>query len=189
MTRFTRRMLPVLVTAVSVVGVTAAPALAAKQTKHKVTGVSSVLTPSAAGLKFLTDHHITVSALGAASLANGSLTLPISGGVVKTPSLDGTLVQKGGVKFTLGKRSVSLRGIVAHRIGKVAFVTAFANGHELIVARVAKATVSITGKSAVATGELKLSAEAARLLNRAFGKHVAGAGVDIGSFKSIVTVA
>jgi hypothetical protein len=189
MIRSIRRVLPLLAAVISVVSVTAAPAMAAKQTNHTVTGVSTVITPSAAGTQFLTNHHITVSALGAATISNGSLTLPIAGGVVKTPSLDGTIVHKGGVKFTSGKRSVSLRDIVAHRIGKVTFVTGRADGRLMIIARVTGAKVSITGKTATATGELKLSAGVAQRLNHVFGKHVVSAGADLGSAVSTITVA
>ncbi len=189
MIRLTRRMLPVIATVVSVVGVTAAPAMAAKQVKHKVTGQSTTITPSAGAVKFLTSNKITVSALGAATLSNGSLTLPINGGVVKTPSLDGTLVHSGGVKFSHGKRSVSLRNIVAHRVGHVTFVTGRADGRLMIIARVTGAKVSITGSTATATGELKLSAGVANRINHVFGKHVVSAGADLGSAKSTITVA
>lgn len=189
MIRLTRRMLPVIATVVSVVSVTAAPAMAAKQVKHKVTGQSTTITPSAGAVKFLTSNKITVSALGAATLSNGSLTLPITGGFVKTPSRDGKLVHSGGVKFSNGKRSVSLRNIVAYRVGHSTFVTGRADGRLMIIARVTGAKVSITGKTATATGELKLTAGVASRINHVFGKHVVSAGADLGSAKSTITVA
>lgn len=181
-------MLPMLAMVVSVAALSATPALA-KQVRHKVTGQQTTITPSAGAVKFLTSHHVTVSALGAATLTNGSLTLPIVGGVVKTPSMDGTIVHSGGVKFTVGKRSVSLRAFVLRRIGHVTFVTARANGHLMIVARVTGGKVSVTGTTATATGELKLSGEAARRINRAVGKHIVSAGADLGSATSTITVA
>jgi hypothetical protein len=182
-------MLPVLATVVSVVSVTAAPAMAAKQVKHKVTGQQTTITPSAGAVKFLTTNHITVSTLGAATLTNGSVTFPITGGFVKTPSLDGTLVHSGGVKFSNGTRSVSLQSIVAYRLGHNTFVTGRADGRLMIIARVTGAKVSITGKTATATGELKLSAGVAQRINHVFGKHVVSAGADLGSAKSTITVA
>jgi hypothetical protein len=188
MTRFTRRMLPVLATVVSVVGVTAAPALAAKQTKHKVTGQSTTITPSAKAVNFLTVHKITVSAIGPATLSGGAVTLPISGGVVKTPSRDGTIVHTGGVKFSHGKLSVSLRALVVHRSGNVTYVTGRVDGRLLTIARVTGAKLLITGKTATASGELRLTAGVVSRINHVFGTHLK-VGADLGSAVSTITVA
>jgi hypothetical protein len=49
--------------------------------------------------------------------------------------------------------------------------------------------VAISGKTGTITGELNLSAAAARAINTFAGHHVVAAGADLGSFTSSVTVA
>lgn len=198
MYRLAGRMMPVLATVVSVAGLAAHPAVAAKpanhakhvkQTRHKVTGQQTTITPSAQATQFLTNHQVTVSAVGPATLANGTLTLPISGGFVKTPSLNGRLVHRGGVKFTRGAQSLTLRGFVLSRVAHQTLLTARAGGHDLIVARLANFATSTTGAQTTVTGELKLTRAAAKRINRRFGQHIVGAGADIGALKSTVTIA
>jgi hypothetical protein len=137
----------------------------------------------------LAQHSITVSALGPATLSGGSLTLPIVGGSVRTPSLTGRIVHKGGVKFTGGTRSVTLSDFVLVRGAQTTVLAARTGGKELIVARVTQLTRTTSSGQTVVTGDLKLSAAASRDINRFFGKHVVNAGVDIGTLKSTVTVA
>lgn len=185
MHRVFHRPLTILVTAVTVIGLSAASAQA--KVLH-VTGLQTTITPSAQATQFLSQHHVTVSALGAATITNGSLTLPISRGFVTTPKLNGLVIHKGGVKFTSGTHSVALRGFVLARAAHRTVLSASVGAKRFIVARVTNLTNSVTGKTAVVTGELRLSAEAARKINRRFGQHVVSAGADIGSLMSTVTV-
>ncbi len=185
MPRVFGRTLSVLATALSLIALTA---VSAQAKKLHVAGQQTTITPSAQVTKFLAAQNITASALGTATIANASLTLPISGGFVTTPALNGVLRHTGGVKFTHGARSVALRGFVLARIAGRTFLSAKAGGARLIVARVTKLTKTISGKQGVITGELKLSAAAARRINRLIGHHVASAGLDIGSLTSTVTV-
>lgn len=71
----------------------------------------------------------------------------------------------------------------------MAFVTGRDDGRLMIIARVTGAKVSITDKTAAATGELKLSAEVAHRINHLLGKHVVSAGAELGSAKGTITVA
>lgn len=186
MSQVSRRSSSVLATALSLIALTAASAQA--KVLH-VTGQQATITPSAQVTQFLATYNVSVSALGAATIANGAVTLPISRGFVTTPKLDGLLALKGGIKFANATRSLVLRGFVVARIGHATFVTAKAGGKRMVVARLAKLTKTISGKQALITGELKLSAVAARRLNRLFGHHVVRGGADLGSVTSTVTVA
>jgi hypothetical protein len=181
-----RRMLPVLATAMSVAGIAATSAQAA--VVH-VTGKSTTVTPSAQAAKFLSAHSITVSALGTATLAGGSLTLPISHGHVTTPRHNGVLHHDGGVKFSNGKRSLVLRSFELVRATDKTVLTAKFEGVRLIIARVVKLKEVIVGNQATVTGTLKLSVAAARGINHLFGHHLVAAGANIGTLSSTITLA
>jgi hypothetical protein len=186
MYRFLRRTLSILTVVLSLSALLAAGAQA--KPRH-ITGQQTTITPSAQATQFLTNHHVTVSPLGAATIANGALTLPISGGFVTTPRLRALVLHRGGVKFSVAKRSFALRAFVLSRVGHRTVLSATVDTRRLIVARVTGLTQTIVGKQAMITGELKLSAQAAHKINRRFGKHLVSAGADIGSLASIVTVA
>ncbi len=181
-----RRMLPLLATAMSVAGIAATSAQAA--VVH-VTGKSTTITPSAQAAQFLTAHHITVSALGKATVTGGSLTLPISHGYVTTPRHNGVLYHDGGIKFSSGKRSVALRSFVLVRKADQTVLTAKVNGARLIVARVVKLKEVVAGTQVTVTGTLKLSVAGARGINHLFGHHLVAAGATIGTLSSTITLA
>ena len=185
MQRVSRKSFTFLATALSVVGLTTASAQA--RALH-VTGQQTTITPSTQATQFLAAHHVTVSALGSATIANGALTLPIARGVLSTPKLNAIVVHKGGVKFTSGTHSFALRGFVLARVAHRTFLSARVGARRLILARVTNLTQSTSGTTALVTGDLKLSTQAARRVNRALGAHVVSGGADIGSLKSTVTV-
>jgi hypothetical protein len=185
MTRTFRRLLPLSATALAVVGLTAASAQA--KVLH-VTGKQSTLTPSAAVTSVITKYHVTVTAVGPATITNGSLTLPISGGHVNSKNLNGTIVHTGGVKFTIGKHSVVLRSFVAGHVGSQTLLTANVGTTRVVIARLTDIKRTITGTQAVITGQLNLSADAAHRINARIGHHVVSAGADLGTFDSTVTV-
>lgn len=181
-----RRILLPLCTALVLAAV---PAISAQAKVLKVTGQSTTVTPSSAMTSFLTAHHITVAAVGPATISGGSLTLPITGGSVRTPKLNGRLVMAGGVRFTWKGQSVTLRRFVAARRGSNDVVTAIVGARRLTVARATGVHINVSGNTATITGELTLSAQAARMLNKLTGHKLVPAGADLGSFTSTVTVA
>jgi hypothetical protein len=183
-----RRIILLVATAVTLAAVPVASAQA--RVLHHVTGVSSTVTASSALTGFLAAHSIKVSTVGRATISGRSLTLPIVGGTVKTPRpFDGRLIMAGGVRFTRNGRSITLRAFVATRRGSRNAVTAQIGQTRLIVAHATDAHISVSGKTGTITGELKLSAAAARAINNVAGHHVVTAGADLGSFTSTVTVA
>jgi len=186
MYRVSRRALSTLTVTLSASALLAAGAQA---TILHVNGQQTTITPSSQATEFLTNHHITVTPLGVATLSGGSLTLPIVGGRVGTPKLNGFVRHQGGVTFSGSGHSVSLRAFVLARVGKQAFFLATVGGKSLRVARVTGWTQTIVNRTATIKGELELTVKAASKIDHLFGKHVVGAGADIGSFTSTVTVA
>lgn len=149
----------------------------------------TTLTPSAATVKFLTSHAITVTALAPVSIQNGSLVLPVRKGVA-TRQLRGVLLHRGGVEFATGARTVKLRAITLYRFAKATFIGALVNGH--VAKRLARVTgikLTRTGNQATLTGEVHLSASAAKMINHLLGKHLVSAGYDLARLSSQLTLA
>jgi hypothetical protein len=184
MSRISRSVLSLVAAALSV-AVVAAPAQAKA---FHVTGTQTTITPSAKAKQFLSSHHINVTALGAATISTGSLTLPISGGFVAKSGNAGLLRHSGGVKFSGGSRSVALRHFVLVGTAHRGVLSARVAGRDIVLARLIDVTRTVSGKSGTISGELTLSRAAAHRINHLFGKHVVSAGADLGTLASSVTV-
>ena len=104
--------------ALALVGATGAQAAT-----FKLTG-STTVTPSDAATQLLAANGVTVAPTGKATSANGAWTFPVAAGFGRLPSYNGVLVHAGGLKFTKGDRSLTLRRFVAVRSGKRAVVLA-----------------------------------------------------------------
>jgi hypothetical protein len=180
-----RRTLSALAVTVALLAVAAGTAQA--KVFH-VTGTKTTITPSAQVTKFLSARHITVTALGPATISSGSVTLPVSGGFVTKSTKAGLLRHAGGVQFSKGSRKLALRHIVLVANAHRGILTAVVVGHRMIVAHLIDITHTVSGKSGTLSGELTLSSAAAHRINRLFGKHLVSAGADLGSLTSSVTV-
>ena len=90
--------------------------------------------------------------------------------------------------FTAAKGH-TLRAFVATRDGSKNAVTAKVGQVRFTVAHATGVHVAISGKTGTITGELRLSAGAARAIDRFAGQKLVKAGADLGSFTSTVTVA
>jgi len=208
----------------AVVALLAFGAAAAQAKVVKITGKQTTITPSAATKQFLQNQGITVSAINGATLADGTVTLAITGGRVHSKTLNGFIRHKGGLKFTKGNRSATLgqfivvktrRGIGVTAVGRVQVRCkrviqrgrAAANGlgrklrrilrrhhvqvrcfayKRILVARVVNPSKTVGNGTATLKGDLKLTAQAARIINRATGASVQ-AGAPLGSGVSEVT--
>jgi hypothetical protein len=179
----------VLLLAGTTLALVAVPAVSAQAKVLHITGQTSTMTPSAAAINLLAAHKVSVSAVGPATISNGSVTLPVVGGTVKTPKLDGKLDMAGGLKFTRNGHSVTLGDFVATRHGRTNVLTAKVDGRRVTVANATRVHLTVSGKTGTITGELKLSAGAARAIDHLAGHHLVSAGADLGSFTSTVTVA
>jgi hypothetical protein len=177
----------------------------------KLTGVSTTITPSAAATQALTENGVTVSPIAPATAGDGSITLPISRGMVNPNNLRGYVVHQGGVTFTKGTASVSLRKFVILS-GKQGAVLTAATSHKgrcaytrhhhrhfrnctihgrIAVARLlnARRTDDAATKQTTVTVDLQLTAQAARAINRRLHKQVVAPGAALGTAKIVARTA
>ena len=132
----------------------------------------TTITPTSQVAGFLASHHVTVSAIGPATISGGAVTLPIAGGFVTKSTNGGLLRHTGGLKFTVGSRSVAVTHfvLIAHKVhGRL---LAWVGGRRITVARLINASRTVSGKTGTLTGELTLSAAAAHKINKRLGKHI-----------------
>lgn len=165
--------------------VVAAPAQAKTE---KVLGGHVTVTPSAEITAFLRSRGITVTPLGGMKVGNGSLTMPMVGGQMQMPSMQGTMVTSGGIEYTNGSKRVVIRDYKLSDTAHGARLTAVVNGHRILIATMSP-TVSASGKTGTMSGGLKLSAAWAHLINHLVGTHVVHPGEDLGDLKARVKMA
>ena len=199
-----------LVAAVALTGVVATGASAKVL---KLTGQTTTITPSAAAKTFLANNGVSVTPVLGATASGGSVTFKITGGRVNSKTLFGVIRHSGGLKFTKNKRSAVLRALEVVRNGQGVKLTAIGDvrvssrlviihrrGHTIVrrvvrfaqrrvlVANVVNVSRTNTYGGVTVKGDLKLSDQAARLVNRALGSHLTG-GADLGSGQSVLSFA
>ncbi|MGO9960335.1 MAG: hypothetical protein ACLP50_30895 [Solirubrobacteraceae bacterium] len=174
--------------------VIAAPAAAKSERViggHTTIAASSDITKL---VDFLRAQGITVTAIGPARLANGSLTMPMVSGSMSVPSMRGVMDAKGGLQFKKGNRVLRVRRyILSHQAGG-ATLSALVSGRRvsqrrIVIARMVASTVNMSGHTGTMTGGLELTATWAHLINQLLGKHVLRAGADLGALSATVKVA
>jgi hypothetical protein len=178
------RALCALASVSSVVGVTAASAQA--KPIH-ITGKQTTITPSSQVTQFLTKNGIGAAAVGPATLSGGTLTLPIVGGRASASGARGVVRHAGGLKFSKGSRHVVLRHFVLFGNINHPRLAAAVRGHRFVFARMLTDTHSASGNTVTLKGELTLTPAGARIINHRLHKHVAKAGLDLGSLTSTIT--
>jgi hypothetical protein len=164
----------------------AAPAQAKSD---RVVGGHVTVTPSAQITAFLRSRGITVTPLGGMKLGNGSLTMPMAGGHMQVPSMQGTMVTSGGIEYTNGSKRVVVRDYRLTDTAHGARLTAVVNGRRIVIATMAPPKVSVSGKNATMSGGLQLSAAWAHLINHLVGMHVVHPGEDLGDLTAKVKMA
>ncbi len=106
------RMTLVAVAALAVLAIGASSAQAAKV--HYAGGTTAV-TPSAGAVKALSNAGIGVSAVAPASASGGVFSFPIAKGFVNPATGRAELLHKGGLKFTKGGKSATLRHFIIRK--------------------------------------------------------------------------
>lgn len=165
--------------------VIAAPAQA---TQSRVTGGTVTISQSPQVLQFLHAHGITATALGRATLGQGSLTLPIASGRINTGKLRGVIDAAGGVKF-IGGKLLKFR-IVHYRIKFTRHggtISALAAGHRVLIGRIVP-HLSVSGTTATLTGTISASRAWIRYLDAWGGTNVGTPGESIGSLQATVSI-
>jgi hypothetical protein len=179
----------------------------AQAARVPVTGGTTTITPTAEAVQTLTSAGISASPIEPATAPNGVFTFPIARGLVNPANLRGFILHKGGVKFTKGARSFSLRrplivsraqgatlnARVSPRACHIALVRTRGHRHArrlarracrhhfryVAVARLVDRQRAPDGTSVTAT--VKLTALTARLINRLAGQRIAMPGVALGT--------
>lgn len=121
--RFGQRLRLTLVAAVAALGLFAVGATGAQAKWVKLTGETQV-TPSDQVKQFLASKNVSVAPVDPATAAGGVFTFPLRVGFGNTKNYNGILVHKGGLKFSRGAKSAVVRGFVAVRHNKTAFLLA-----------------------------------------------------------------
>lgn len=155
----------------------------------RVVGGHVTVTPSAEITAFLRSRGITVTPLGAMKVGTGSLTMPMVGGHMQVPSMQGTMTTSGGLEYTNGSKRVVIRNYRLTDTAHGARLTAVVNGRRILIATMSAPTVGLSGKTGTMSGGLKLSAAWAHLINHLVGMHVVHPGEDLGDLKAKVKMA
>ena len=193
-----RRTLLVSATSVAVGLVAAAPmAQAATATPHAATSVAShtrlvftggvtmlKLTPATAAV--LTKNSISVAPASEAKVSSSGIEFPIQGGLLNPNTLAGTITHDGGLTFTAGGKTLTIRdftvNVGAHRltawvdqVGARIPVLDLGLTHAKITAK--GTTLGVSGVTAT------LDATAAHALNGYFGTTLFSKGLSIGTVR------
>jgi hypothetical protein len=165
--------------------VVAVPAQAKPKTERVVGGHATV-TPSAEITAFLRARGITVTPIGGMKVGNGSLTMPMVGGQMQVPTMQGTMNTGGGIQYTNGSKKVVVRGYRLSHVGAVAKLTAVVNGHRILIATMAAPKTHVSGHTGTMSGALKISAAWAHLINHLVGMQVVHPGEDLGELSATI---
>lgn len=161
----------------------------AKAKTERVVGGHATVTPSSEIAAFLRSRGITVTPIGGMKVGAGSLTMPMVGGRMQVPTMQGTMVASGGLEYSNGSKHVRVHGYKVIHTGHVAKLTAVVNGRRIVIATMASPTVKMSGQSGTMSGGLKLSAAWAHLINRLVGMTVVHPGEDLGDLTVTVKMA
>jgi hypothetical protein len=96
---------------------------------------------------------------------------------------------KGGLRFRLGKRTLVIRGYMITHHGKNASVSAIVHGKRITLARIVHMKAKMSGKHGKMTGDLRITAAWAHLINQLLGADVAHAGQNLGELTMAVKMA
>jgi hypothetical protein len=173
---------------VSAALVVAVPAQAKTHTERIVGGHATV-TPSAQITAFLRGRGITVTPIGAMKAGNGSLTMPMVGGHMQVPAMEGTMETGGGLEYSNGSKHLRVHGYELTHAGNIAKLTAIVNGHRILIATMTAPKTHMSGNTGTMSGGLKLSAVWARRINHLVGKHVVHPGEDLGELSATMKMA
>jgi hypothetical protein len=165
--------------------VVAVPAQAKPKTERVVGGHATV-TPSAQITAFLRARGITVTPLGGMKVGNGSLTMPMVGGQMQVPTMQGTMNTSAGIQYTNGSKKVVVKDYRLSHTGHTGKLTAVVNGHRIVLATMASPKTHMSGHTGTMSGSLKLTAAWAHLINHLVGMQVVHPGEELGQLSVTV---
>jgi len=165
--------------------VVAVPAQAKTKTERVVGGHATV-TPSKEITAFLLSRGITVTPIGGMKAGNGSLTMPMVGGQMQVPTMQGTMNASGGLQYTNGSKKVVVKDYRLSHTGHTGKLTAVVNGHRIVLATMSSPKTHMSGHTGTMSGSLKLTAAWAHLINHLVGMQVVHPGEDLGELSATV---
>jgi hypothetical protein len=214
MSSFSRlRATLVAVAALAILALGASSAQAAKV--HYAGGTTSV-TPSAAAVKVLSDAGIAVTPVAPASATGGVFSFPIARGFVDPATGRADLLHKGGLKFTKGAKSATLRRFIIRKSAKAKAATLLARApkkackivlrqtkkhgkkkahrkavrvcrwHQRYFAAARVTDIKVSSDGTAVSGTLRITKTTAQIFNKVAGKKVVKAGAVLGTGSSTV---
>jgi hypothetical protein len=161
----------------------------AKTKSERVVGGHATVTPSAQITAFLRARGITVTPIGAMKVGSGSLTMPMAGGQMQVPTMQGTVDASGGIQYTKGSKKVVVEDYRLSHVGHIGKLTAVVNGHRILLATMSSPKTHMSGNAGTMSGGLKISAAWAHLINHLVGMQVVHPGEDLGDLSATMKMA
>jgi hypothetical protein len=164
-------------------------AVPAQAKTEQIKSGQTTVTMSPLVKALLAKTGITVTRVGPAKVGGGSLSMPMVGGPMSVPSMNGKMKSKGGLRFRFGTRTLVIRGYMITHRGKNATVSAIVHGKRITLAKIVHLKSKMSGKHGEMSGTLQITAAWAHLINKLIGANVAHAGQDLGQLTMAVKMA
>lgn len=143
-------------------------AFAVSAAADPVAGGKASLKLDADLYRAMQSEGVNVKKLGVAKVQGKAITLPLGGGLLAPDDGSGKLSQRGGVKFTAGRRTVALRGFVLDTAKDL--LSAKLGGKKLTLATAKGVKAERKGFGLrLGVRDMVLTARAARALNSGLG--------------------
>lgn len=197
-----RRIAAVALTAAAVVAVpsvataaSAAPAAASHsastQARHGqlrlvLTGGVTMLKLDPATAGVLTQNGIAVAPVSSAKVGESGIAFPIQGGIIDPATLGGSFTHAGGLKFTAGGKSLTIRDFTVNTVNGTltAWVDEVGARIPVLDLNLSKVSVALGRTSVNLRGvTATLNGTAASALNDYFGTTLFAKGLSIGSVR------
>lgn len=157
----------------------------AKPAQIALKGDATSLALDAGAAAALTSLGVTVAPVGPATAnADGSIAFPITGGKVNLSTLAGTIPHSGGLSFTAGATTVTVRDFIIDTAPTPKLTARLGNDRvDLLTLDLAGLQRSVSGRRTVTLSGVvaKLTDGAAAALNGAFGVSAFAGGLTIGT--------
>jgi hypothetical protein len=166
-----------------------APAAAAQSQVAGVGGGQTLLRLDAGTARALSNAGVRVSLVSPARASRSGIAFPVTGGEADPRTLAGAVEHSGGLRFRAGRRSVTLRDF-RYTVGRRSSLSADVGGTRLTILSLGLGNARVRDAGAVETQvsnvTARLTAGAARALNRAFRTSLFAGGLRLGTVRSEV---
>ena len=143
-------------------------ASAASAASESLTGGATDLNLTKGFKKKLSGNHVKVLASGSGKVSNGTVELAVSGGSIDTAAGQGTIEHGGGFKLKRGKRTAAITGVKIE-LADGAVIAKVANS-AMKLGTLGPVSYTRNGLTVnVSSGGVKLTAKAAKRLNKKLG--------------------